>query len=67
MRQKPAGRPWSSEHIIKDLKRKTRKQYHAEEKIRIVLDGLGGEDSIVRRQRPWDKYSSGLRESFCSS
>ena len=22
---------------------------------------------IVRRQRPWDRYSSGLRESFCSS
>ena len=35
MRQKPAGRASSSEHIIKDLKRKTRKQYHAEAKIRI--------------------------------
>ena len=23
--------------------------------------------SRVRRQRPWDRYSSGLRESFCSS
>ena len=22
---------------------------------------------VVRRQRPWDRYSSGLRESFCSS
>ena len=51
MRQKPAGRPSSSEHIIKDLKRKTRKQYNAEEKIRIVLDGLGGEDSIAERCR----------------
>jgi len=40
MRQKPAGRPSSSEHIIKDIKRKTRKQYGAEEKIRIVLDGV---------------------------
>jgi len=28
-------------------KRKTRKQYGAEEKIRIVLDGLRGEDSIA--------------------
>jgi len=36
----------SSEQIIKDIKRKTRKQYGAEEKIRIVLDGLGGEDRI---------------------
>ena len=47
MRQKPAGRPSSSEHIIQDIKRKTRKQYNAEEKIRIVLDGLRGEDSIA--------------------
>ena len=47
MRQKPAGRPPSSEQIIRDIKRKTRKQYSAEEKIRIVLDGLRGEDSIA--------------------
>ena len=47
MKQKPAGRQSSSEHIIKDIKRKTRKQYGAEEKIRIVLDGLRGEDSIA--------------------
>ena len=47
MKQKPAGRPSSSEHIIKDIKRKTRKQYGAEEKIRIVLDGLRGEESIA--------------------
>ena len=33
--------------IVKDIKRKTRKQYSAEEKIRIVLDGLHGEDSIA--------------------
>jgi len=48
MKQKPAGRPSSSEQIIRDIKRKTRKQYSAEEKIRIVLDGLRGEDSILR-------------------
>ena len=47
MRQRPAGRPSSSEQIIRDIKRKTRKQYNAEEKIRIVLDGLRGEDSIA--------------------
>ena len=47
MRQKPAGRQSSSEPIIKDIKRKTRKQYSAEEKIRIVVDGLRGEDSIA--------------------
>ena len=32
-----------SESIIRDIKRKTRKKYNAEEKIRIVLDGLRGE------------------------
>ena len=47
MKQKPAGRPSSSERTINDIKRKTRKQYSAEEKIRIVLDGLRGEDSIA--------------------
>ena len=35
------------EKIVKDIKRATRKQYSAEEKIRIVLDGLRGEDSIA--------------------
>jgi transposase len=33
--------------IVKDIKRATRKQYSSEEKIRIVLDGLRGEDSIA--------------------
>ncbi|WP_421702417.1 IS3 family transposase [Aliiroseovarius sp.] len=35
------------EKIVKDIKRATRIQYSAEEKIRIVLDGLRGEDSIA--------------------
>ena len=37
----------SSENIVKDIRRKTRKKYSAEEKIRIVLDGLRGEESIA--------------------
>ena len=37
----------SSDRIIKDIKRKTRKHYNAEEKISIVLEGLRGEDSIA--------------------
>ena len=32
---------------MRDIRRKTRKQYSAEEKIRIVLSGLRGEDSIA--------------------
>jgi transposase len=37
----------NSEDIVRDIKRKTRKRYNAEEKIRIVLDGLRGEESIA--------------------
>ena len=37
----------NSEAIVRDIKRKTRKRYNAEEKIRIVLDGLRGEESIA--------------------
>jgi transposase len=32
---------------VKTIRRATRKQYSAEEKIRIVLDGLRGESSIA--------------------
>ena len=40
MKSKP-GRPETpSERLVRDTRRVTRKQYSAEEKIRIVLDGL---------------------------
>jgi transposase len=47
MRQKSGTPKMSSERIVKDIRRATRKQYSAEEKIRIVLDGLRGEHSIA--------------------
>ena len=37
----------AAERTVRDIRRKTRKQYSAEEKIRIVLSGLRGEDSIA--------------------
>ena len=37
----------TAEKAVKDIRRATRKQYSAEEKIRIVLEGLRGEDSIA--------------------
>ena len=37
----------SAEQTVRDIRRRTRKQYSAEEKIRIVLSGLRGEDSIA--------------------
>ena len=37
----------SAEKAIKDIRRKTRRRFSAEEKIRIVMEGLRGEDSIA--------------------
>ena len=47
MRQKSGPRGTASEKLVKDIRRATRKRHSAEEKIRIVLDGLRGEDSIA--------------------
>src|SRR5262245_43524952 len=47
MRQKSETSNRSSEQVVKDIRRTTRKHYSAEEKIRIVLDGLRGEFSIA--------------------
>ena len=47
MRQKSVARKSPAEQVIRDIRRKTRKRYGSEEKIRIVLDGLRGEDSIA--------------------
>ena len=47
MRQKSGTRKAPAEQVIKDVRRATRKQYSAEEKIRIVLEGLRGEESIA--------------------
>ena len=37
----------SPEKLVKAIHRRTRRKYSAEEKIRIVLQGLRGEDSIA--------------------
>jgi len=47
MRQTSGTRKSPGEKIVKGIKRATRKQYSSEEKIRIVLDGLRGKDSIA--------------------
>jgi len=59
MRHKSGTRGSGSEKLIRTIKRKTRRQYSAEEKIRIVLDGLRGEDSIAELCR-----REGLSESM---
>jgi len=47
MRQKSAHAESPSERLVKNIRRETRKRQSSEEKIRIVLDGLGGESSIA--------------------
>jgi transposase len=36
-----------AESVVREIKRRTRKKYSSEEKIRIVLEGLRGEASIA--------------------
>ena len=47
MSQKSDSPKSSSERLVRDIRRATRRQYSAEEKIRVVLDGLRGEHSIA--------------------
>jgi transposase len=47
MRQKSETPKTTSEQVVKNIRRATRKHHSAEEKIRIVLDGLRGEYSIA--------------------
>ena len=47
MRTKTGPNGLADKHV-KEIKRKTRRQFSAEEKIRIVLDGLRGESSISK-------------------
>jgi transposase len=48
MRQASKRTPESAEKTVRDIRRATRRHHSAEEKIRIVLEGLRGEDSIKR-------------------
>jgi transposase len=47
MRSKAETESDEAEKRVRDIRRATRRQYSAEEKIRIVVAGLRGEDSIA--------------------
>ena len=41
------GKGASSEKVVREIQRRTRRRFSAEEKIRIILEGLRGEESIA--------------------
>jgi transposase len=47
MRQKSGPEKQPAEDAIRDIRRATRRHFSAEEKIRIVLEGLRGQESIA--------------------
>ena len=45
LKKSPTKAP--AEQVVKDIRRQTRRHFSAEDKIRIVLEGLRGDDSIA--------------------
>ena len=68
MRAKSSSTKKPAAQVVKDIRRATRRHFSAEDKIRIVLEGLRGDDSIAElcrkegvsiRQRPRRSFSLG--------
>ena len=51
MSQKSGSVKEPAEKVVRNIRRATRRRYSAEEKIRIVLEGLRGEESIAELSR----------------
>ena len=47
MRAKSSSAKKPAEQVVKDIRRATRRHFSAEDNIRIVLEGLRGDDSIA--------------------
>jgi len=62
MRDKHSKPKASVERVVKDIRRKTRRSFSAEDKIRVVLEGLRGDDSIAElcRKEGIDRKSTRL-------
>ena len=63
MRQRSERHQNAADRTVKDIRRKTRRRYSSEEKIRIVLAGLRGEDSIAELCRQ-EGISQGIYYSW---
>ena len=67
MRQASGLAKAPADAVVKDIRRATRRHYLAEEKIRIVLEGLRGEESIAelcRREGITSSMYSGWSKEF---
>jgi len=68
MKQKSGSGRTPAEQVLKDIRRQTRRHYSAEEKIRIVLEGLRGEENIselcVAKALPPRCITAGPRSSL---
>src|SRR5258708_30943264 len=76
MRQASKRVPDSAEKTVRDIRRATRRHHSAEEKIRIVLEGLRGEDRIAelcrkegvnQNQRKWTLHRMWLQRQLHAS
>ena len=65
----PRTKKQSGEAAVRDIRRKTRRRFSVEEKIRIVLDGMRGElsvkASLVRDPKSWSSVKP--TPSSCSA
>jgi transposase-like protein len=68
MKQKSVPGKAPADQVIKNIRRQTRRHYSAEEKIRIVLEGLRGEENISELCRREGiaalMYTAGPRSSW---
>ena len=67
MKQKSGPDKVPAEQVLKDIRRQTRRQYSAEEKIRIVLEGLRGEESCSPSAPVSQIFGCDLRRVLVSS
>jgi hypothetical protein len=67
MRQKSVPEKAPAEQVVKDIRRATRRQFSAEEKIRIVLEGVRGEESISSRVTALDTVPADNPRSFAAA
>src|SRR5215470_10069774 len=61
MRQREKQASQSAEETVRDIRRATRRHFSAEDKTRIVLEGLRGEDSIAELCG-----KEGIAQNLCS-